>query len=498
MHRLQPGLPRPYLPGQAGEARRGARRAARSLLPALARPVSRTPARAPDRRASARPRPHAIPAARRARADAASAQASCLVNPRAGYETSLNLTPVGAAERQRIAVVGAGPAGLATATAAAARGHSVTLFDAADRIGGQFNLAKRIPGKEEFYETIRYFGAMLKETGVRAPFPRRRRALPDARRASTRRAPHAAPRAPAAAAQVAVRLGERVSARSLLDATPPFAHVVLATGITPRRPRIDGIDHASVRMYTDVLKSGAAPVGERVAIIGAGGIGFDVAEFLAHAHGEGAADEPPAGTLPPPPPLAPFLAEWGIDATNEARGGLAPAGPAPPPPARRITLLQRKAGKVGATLGKTTGWIHRAGLKARHVDFVAGAEYKRIDDDGVHVAVRARRGAGGGGGSGGGGGGSDERVIAADTVVVCAGQEPNRELHAELLAAGTLQVHLVGGAESAGELDAKRAIDQGTRLAAQIERAESGQVFEAPLTFGAHVYKAVAKRMGAE
>ncbi|KAG8458402.1 hypothetical protein KFE25_004543 [Diacronema lutheri] len=389
-------------------------------------------------------------------------QASCLVNPRAGYETSLNLTPVGAAERQRIAVVGAGPAGLATATAAAARGHSVTLFDAADRIGGQFNLAKRIPGKEEFYETIRYFGAMLKETGV------------------------------------AVRLGERVSARSLLDATPPFAHVVLATGITPRRPRIDGIDHASVRMYTDVLKSGAAPVGERVAIIGAGGIGFDVAEFLAHAHGEGAADEPPAGTLPPPPPLAPFLAEWGIDATNEARGGLAPAGPAPPPPARRITLLQRKAGKVGATLGKTTGWIHRAGLKARHVDFVAGAEYKRIDDDGVHVAVRARRGAGGGGGSGGGGGGSDERVIAADTVVVCAGQEPNRELHAELLAAGTLQVHLVGGAESAGELDAKRAIDQGTRLAAQIERAESGQVFEAPLTFGAHVYKAVAKRMGAE
>lgn len=284
-----------------------------------------------------------------------------------------------------------------------------------------------------------------------------------------------------------MRLGERVSAQSLLSASPPFSQVVLATGITPRRPRIDGLDHGKVRMYTDVLQGKGAPVGERVAIIGAGGIGFDVAEFLAHGKPfELPGPEPPHGQLPPQPPLEPFLQEWGIDGANEARGGLAPAGPAPPPPGRQITLLQRKRGKVGATLGKTTGWIHRAGLKARHVEFVSGVEYKRIDDEGVHITVAAGKK----------GGEAQARVIEADTVVVCAGQEPNRELHAELLAAGTVQVHLVGGAESAGELDAKRAIDQGSRLAAQIETAKSGQVFEAPLTLGAHVYKAVAARMG--
>lgn len=283
-----------------------------------------------------------------------------------------------------------------------------------------------------------------------------------------------------------MRLGERVDARALLGASPPFAHVVLATGVTPRRPRIEGIEHAKVRLYTEVLQGEGAPVGPRVAIIGAGGIGFDVAEFL--SHGDQPA-EPPDGALPAQPPLGPFLEEWGIDASNEARGGLAPAGPAPPPPGRAITLLQRKRGKVGGGLGKTTGWIHRAGLKARHVQFLSGVEYTRIDDEGVHVTV--------GGGKGGGG---EARVIACDTVVVCAGQEPNRSLHAELLAGGAgggLQVHLVGGAESAGELDAKRAIDQGSRLAAQIERARSGQVFEAPLSLGAHVYQAVAKRMSA-
>mmetsp|Transcript_16912 Transcript_16912/g.42263 ORF Transcript_16912/g.42263 Transcript_16912/m.42263 type:complete len:649 (+) Transcript_16912:421-2367(+) len=394
-------------------------------------------------------------------------QASCLVNPRAGYETSLNYTPVPESQRQRIAVVGSGPAGLATATVAASRGHIVTLFDGANQIGGQFNLAKRIPGKEEFYETIRYFGAKLEDTGV------------------------------------TVRLNERVTAESLLAASPPFDHVVLATGITPRRPPIPGINGKNVRMYSEVLQGLGEPVGSRVAIIGAGGIGFDVAEFLSHSHApapkhdetSAAAGNERGWEMPPQPELALFLAEWGIDPTNEQRGGLAAEGPKPPPPAKQITLLQRKGGKVGAGLGKTTGWVHRAGLKARNVEFVSGADYLKIDEAGLTVAVAPEvvKGA-----KKEKGGKVEQRLIEVDTIVICAGQEPNRELHEALLAAGgRLQVHLVGGSERAGELDAKRAIDQGSRLAAQIETAKSGQVFEAPLSFGAHLYQFAAKRLGA-
>jgi 2,4-dienoyl-CoA reductase (NADPH2) len=279
-----------------------------------------------------------------------------------------------------------------------------------------------------------------------------------------------------------------VSAETLLSASPAYHHVVLATGITPRTPSIPGIDHPNVRVYTEVLQGLGAPVGKRVAIIGAGGIGFDVAEFLTHE------THPPApeGEIPPGPPLGTFLAEWGIDPTNEARGGLAPAGPAPPPPERQVSLLQRTRGKVGQALGKTTGWIHRQGLKARNVEFVAGVSYKSIDERGVTITV-----GGGKAKKGKEAAPAEERLIPADTIVICAGQEPNRELHADLLAAGTVQVHLIGGAEKAGELDAKRAIDQGSRLAAVIEGSKSGQVFEAPLSLGAHVYKAVASRMAA-
>jgi 2,4-dienoyl-CoA reductase (NADPH2) len=298
---------------------------------------------------------------------------------------------------------------------------------------------------------------------------------------------------------VDVRLNTRVSAASLLAASPPFDHIVLATGIAPRLPAIPGIaGAANVVSYVSIL-NGTTPlahVGKRVAIIGAGGVGFDVAEFLTHA----AHAEPAAGALPAQPPLAPFLKEWGIDPTNETRGGLAPDGPQPPATERQVTLLQRSKGKVGAGLGKTTGWIHRAGLKARNVEFLSGVSYKAIDQRGVTVTLApSDKGRKGGGGSGGG---AQERLIEVDTIVICAGQEPNRALHAELLDASAggrdgPQLHLIGGAEKAGELDAKRAIDQGSRLAAVIETAKSGQVFEAPLTLSAHVYKAVAKRMGA-
>mmetsp|Transcript_18887 Transcript_18887/g.59865 ORF Transcript_18887/g.59865 Transcript_18887/m.59865 type:complete len:689 (+) Transcript_18887:129-2195(+) len=369
-------------------------------------------------------------------------QASCLVNPRACYETELNFEPVRPDKRQRIAVVGSGPAGLAAATVAAERGHKVTLIDSADRVGGQFNLAKRIPGKEEFYETIRYFRRRLEVTGVD------------------------------------VKLNTPVTASDLLNAAPAYDQVVLATGILPRTPPIPGADLPHVHSYVDVL-SGRTEVGRRVAIIGAGGIGFDVSEFLAHPHVE---EEPPLGAVPPPPPLQPFLAEWGIDGANEARGGLQPGGPQPPAPAREITLLQRKRGKLGATLGKTTGWIHRSGLKARGVAMVGGATYKRIDEAGVHIEVTAKKGQA-----------PEARVIPADSVIICAGQEPRRELYEELKAGG-MPTHLIGGAERAGELDAKRAIDQGSRLAAVIEDAQVGKVYEAPLGLGAHVFKFFEER----
>ena len=312
---------------------------------------------------------------------------SCLVNPYACHETELVAQP--AKQKKKVAVVGAGPAGLACATTAADRGHDVTLFDAAAEIGGQFNLAKRIPGKEEFAETLRYYGSQLKRTGVR------------------------------------VELNKRVGASDLVG----YDAVLLATGIVPRRPAIPGIDHPKVASYVDIVE-GRKAAGRRVAIIGAGGIGFDVAELLSHGGDES---------------IDAFRDEWGIDATFAARGGLkAPHDGAAP---REIHLLQRKTAKVGEGLAKTTGWIRRTLLKKRGVKMLAGVEYERIDDAGLHIRVDGA-----------------PRVLEVDTIVVCAGQDPRRELLPGLESAG-VAVKLIGGADVAAELDAKRAIDQGTRVA---------------------------------
>jgi 2,4-dienoyl-CoA reductase (NADPH2) len=320
---------------------------------------------------------------------------SCLVNPRACRETEFN--PVPAATPKRLAVVGAGPAGLAFATAAAARGHAVTLFDAAGEIGGQFNVAKKIPGKEEFHETLRYFARRLELTGV------------------------------------TLRLNSRVQADDLKG----FDEVILATGIAPRLPAIPGIEHPKVLNYLDVLKHGK-PVGRSVAIIGAGGIGFDTAEFLTHE-----------GTSPSLDTAA-FMREWGVDMSGETAGGLSPQGPQPHPSPRQVYLLQRKTSKVGEGLGKTTGWIHRESLKMKRVQMVSGVSYDRIDDAGLHVTIKG-----------------ESQLLAVDNVVICAGQDPLRELQAPLKALGK-PVYLIGGADVAAELDAKRAIDQGVRLAAVI------------------------------
>ncbi len=324
-------------------------------------------------------------------------RASCLVNPRACFETELVYKPVKKAKK--IAVVGAGPAGLSASTVLAERGHNVTLIDSDDRIGGQFNMAARVPGKEEFWETIRYFGKKIEQTGVK------------------------------------LELGRRVAPGEL--AAEGYDEVVVATGVSPRTPPIDGIDHPKVVSYIDVLRGGA-PIGERVAIIGAGGIGFDVGEFLSHAgeHGK-------------PMPVAEWMEEWGVKVGSMAPGGLEQAKPAPSP--RQIYLLQRKSTQPGKDLGKTSGWVHRATLKAKKVQMVAGVSYEKIDDAGLHITVNGK-----------------QQILDVDQVVLCAGQESLRELYPDDGQVNGTQHHLIGGAELAAELDAKRAIRQGAELAARL------------------------------
>ncbi|MCB1652994.1 MAG: NADPH-dependent 2,4-dienoyl-CoA reductase [Pseudomonadales bacterium] len=323
---------------------------------------------------------------------------SCLVNPRACHETELNYLPTIAVKK--IAVVGAGPAGLSAATVAAERGHQVTLFDSASEIGGQFNVAKRVPGKEEFSETLRYFGRKLQTTGVE------------------------------------VCLNTRVDVAQLLAGG--FDEIILATGIAPRTPAIPGIDNPKVLSYLDVILQ-RKPVGARVAVIGAGGIGFDVSEFLVQQGVATSLDREA------------FWKEWGIDTRLEARGGVAGIKPEVHAPARQVFLLQRKASKVGDGLGKTTGWIHRTGLKNKQVQMLNSVEYLSIDNDGLHIRI----------------GEGEPQVLPVDNIVICAGQDPLRELQDGLIAAGQ-NVHLIGGADVAAELDAKRAINQGSRLAAQL------------------------------
>ena len=322
---------------------------------------------------------------------------TCLVNPRACFETELVLSPASAVKT--VAVVGAGPAGLSTALALAERGHKVSIFEKARQIGGQLNMAKQVPGKEEFWGLVAYYEAMVAEAGIE------------------------------------LRLGEVAD----VDALAGFDEVVIATGVIPRDPAIPGQDGPNVLSYIDVLR-GKAPVGKRVAIIGAGGIGFDVAEFLV-------TDDSPTEDLQA------WLTEWGVADPQDVRGGVAAAGPQPEPPVREVTLLQRKAQKLGKNLGKTTGWIHRAALQMKNVKMIGGVNYERIDADGLHVSYGEAC--------------ENPTVIAVDTIVLCSGQVSERSLADALIAAGRT-CHVIGGADVASELDAKRAIDQGTRLAATL------------------------------
>ena len=324
--------------------------------------------------------------------------ASCLVNPRACHETELVYRPTVA--KKRVAVVGAGPAGLTAAIVLAERGHAVSLFDSASELGGQLNMAAQVPGKEEFHEMLRYFKRRVEVTGVN------------------------------------VHLGQRVAASDVKD----FDEVIIATGVHPRDPKIAGQDHPNVLSYIEVLRE-KKPVGKRVAIIGAGGIGFDVAEYLV------------TGGHSTTTNLKEWQVEWGVTDPAAAPGGLVPTGPKAEPPARQITLLQRKEGKLGGGLGKTTGWIHRTALKMKQVRMVGGVNYERIGDEGLMVSDGEKR--------------ENPRWIEADTIVLCAGQLPLRTLADELQALGK-NAHVVGGAKEAGELDAKRAIDQAARLAASL------------------------------
>ncbi|WP_164660422.1 NADPH-dependent 2,4-dienoyl-CoA reductase [Tropicibacter sp. Alg240-R139] len=323
---------------------------------------------------------------------------SCLVNPRACHETELVIDK--AEVTKSVAIVGAGPAGLSTAMAAAERGHTVTLFDRADEIGGQLNMAKQVPGKEEFWGLVDWYRTMVADLGI------------------------------------TVQLGREVGPDDLTG----FDEVIIATGVIPRDPSIPGQDRDNVLSYIDVLRH-KAPVGDRVAVIGAGGIGFDVSEYLLH---EG---DSPTENLPL------WMKEWGVTDPAEHRSGLAPEGPQPHAPARQVTLLQRKKQAHGKGLGKTTGWIHRATLKMKDVSFVGGVNYERIDDQGLHVSFGEER--------------ADPTVIECDTVVLCSGQISERSL-ADALEVKGVNCHVIGGADVAAELDAKRAINQGTRLAASL------------------------------
>ncbi|MCJ8293261.1 MAG: NADPH-dependent 2,4-dienoyl-CoA reductase [Colwellia sp.] len=320
--------------------------------------------------------------------------ASCLVNPRACFETEINIVPTKTIKK--IAVVGAGPAGLSASTSLAEAGHEVTLFDGASEVGGQFNIAKQVPGKEEFSETIRYFSRQLELTGV------------------------------------TVKLNTRITANELNNSD--FDEIVIATGINPRLPTIEGIEHSKVLNYIDVLKH-KKTVGKKVAVIGAGGIGFDVSEYLVHSG------------IATSQNIAAYMKEWGVDMTLSARAGVEGVKAEVTAPARDVYLLQRKDTKVGAGLGKTTGWIHRTGLKNKQVKMLSSCVYHKIDDAGLHLSIAGKR-----------------QILAVDNIIICAGQDPARELIEGL----NKPYHLIGGADVAAELDAKRAIKQGLEIATML------------------------------